>query len=175
MLVPQKKASPLVFTIQLQERQSDGSYSSYNHAVTDNNGDVTDENQWHKNGKDEFLIYTQSFSFYDEYFKDNPGEYQGIQKDAWEGEVTMVNRDSWSTNGRVMAFRTLDYEPYENETYKYGLQKDGSYHIYMLTNSSDNKDVVRVSSNNALSPYVFEKDRNGNVIQVFMVETNTVP
>ena len=163
MLVPQKKASPLVFTIQLQERQSDGSYSSYNHAVTDNNGDVTDENQWHKNGKDEFLIYTQSFSFYDEYFKDNPGEYQGIQKDAWEGEVTMVNRDSWSTNGRVMAFRTLDYEPYENETYKYGLQKDGSYHIYMLTNSSDNKDVVRVSSNNALSPYVFEKDRNGNV------------
>jgi hypothetical protein len=131
--------------------------------VTDNNGVVTDENQWHKNGKDEFLIYTQSFSFYDEYFKDNPGEYQGIQKDAWEGEVTMVNRDSWSTNGRVMAFRTLDYEPYENETYKYGLQKDGSYHIYMLTNSSDNKDVVRVSSNNALSPYVFEKDRNGNV------------
>jgi hypothetical protein len=32
----------------------------------------------------------------------------------------------------------------------------------MLTNSSNNKDVVRVASNNAYSPYVFAKDREEN-------------
>ena len=156
MLVPQKKASPLIFTLQLQERQSDGSYIAYNHAAN------PDSEQWHKNGRDEFLIYTKSFSFYDEYFKHNPGQYEDMQAQAWEGEVTMVNSESWSTNGRVMAFRTLEYEPYQDPANKYGLQADGDYHIYMLTNSSYNKDIVRVSSNNAYSPYVFTKDRNGN-------------
>ncbi|MBO5709009.1 MAG: hypothetical protein J6S01_06685, partial [Bacteroidales bacterium] len=156
MLVPQKKASPLIFTLELQERQSDGSYREYNHAADPGSA------QWHKNGRDEFLIYTKSFSFYDEYFKHNPGQFEGIKAQAWEGEVTMVNSESWSTNGRVMAFRTLDYEPYQDATNKYGLQEDGAYNIYMLTNSSYNKDIVRVSSNNAYSPYVFTKDRNGN-------------
>ena len=162
MLAPQKKASPLVFTIQLEERQNDKSYAAYNHAVTNDAGEVTDLEQWHKNGHDEFLVYTQTLSFYDEYFKDNPGHYEDIKNLAWEGEVTMVNRDSWSTNGRVMAFRTLDYEPYEDAENMYGLQKDGSYNIYMLTNNSYNKDVVRVSSNNAMSPHVFAKERNGS-------------
>lgn len=156
MLVPQKKASPLIFTLELQERQSDGSYREYNHAANPESA------QWHKNGRDEFLIYTKSFSFYDEYFEHNPGQFEGIKTQAWEGEVTMVNSESWSTNGRVMAFRTLDYEPYQDATNKYGLQEDGAYNIYMLTNSSYNKDIVRVSSNNAYSPYVFTKDRNGN-------------
>ena len=156
MLVPQKKASPLIFTLELQERQSDGSYREYNHAA--NPGSA----QWHKNGRDEFLIYTKSFSFYDEYFEHNPGQYEGIKDQAWEGEVTMVNSESWSTNGRVMAFRTLEYEPYQDPANKYGLQADGAYNIYMLTNSSYNKDIVRVSSNNAYSPYVFPKDRNEN-------------
>ena len=156
MLVPQKKASPLIFTLQLQERQSDGSYIAYNHAAN------PDSEQWHKNGRDEFLIYTKSFSFYDEYFQENPGQYGDIQAQAWEGEVTMVNKESWSTNGRVMAFRTLDYPPYEDEVNKYGLQADGDYHIYMLTNSSYNKDIVRVASNNSYSEHVFDADRNGN-------------
>jgi hypothetical protein len=156
MLVPQKKASPLIFTLKLQERQSDGSYSEYNHAADPGSA------QWHKNGRDEFLIYTKSFSFYDEYFEHNPGQYEDIQAQAWEGEVTMVNSESWSTNGRVMAFRTLEYEPYQDPANKYGLQADGAYNIFMLTNSSYNKDIVRVSSNNAYSPYVFTKDRNGN-------------
>ena len=156
MLVPQKKASPLIFTLQLQERQSDGSYIAYNHAANPGS------EQWHKNGRDEFLIYTKSFSFYDEYFQENPGQYGDIQARAWEGEVTMVNKESWSTNGRVMAFRTLDYPPYEDEVNKYGLQADGDYHIYMLTNSTYNKDIVRVSSNNAFSQHVFTEDRNKN-------------
>jgi hypothetical protein len=146
MLVPQKKASPLIFTLDLQERQSDGSYINLDHTANPE-----------KNKLDEFLVYTKTFSFYDEYFKDNPGTYEDMEDRAWEGEVTMVDRESWSTNGRVMAFRTLNIN--ETGVARYGLQSDGSYNIYMLTNSSNNKDVVRVASNNAYSPYVFAKDR----------------
>ena len=147
MLVPQKKASPLIFTLDLQERQSDGSYVNFNHAADPE-----------KNKLDEFLIYTKTFSFYDEYFADNPGTYEDMEARAWEGEVTMINRESWSTNGRVMAFRTLNNK--ETGVARYGLQTDGAYNIYMLTNSSQNKDVVRVASNNAYSSYVFAKDRD---------------
>lgn len=147
MLVPQKKASPLIFTLDLQERQSDGSYVNFNHAADPE-----------KNKLDEFLIYTKTFSFYDEYFADNPGTYEDMEAQAWEGEVTMINRESWSTNGRVMAFRTLNNK--ETGVARYGLQTDGAYNIYMLTNSSQNKDVVRVASNNAYSSYVFAKDRD---------------
>ena len=158
MLVPQKKASPLIFTLQLQERQSDNTYKPYNHA------EDSDIKQWHKNGKDEFLIYTKYLSFYDEYFKDDTDKYEEIKNLAWEGEVTMVNEESWSTNGRVMAFRTREY-PDENGNYvdpvnQYGLQSDGAYNIYMLTNSSYNKDVVRVASNNTYSPHAFRTPRN---------------
>ncbi len=149
MLVPQKKASPLIFTIDLQQRQSDGSYANFNHAAD------TEKNKF-----DEFLVYTKTFSFYDEYFKDNPGTYEDMEDRAWEGEVTMVDRESWSTNGRVMAFRTLNIK--ETGQARYGLQTDGSYNIYMLTNSSNNKDIVRVASNNAYSPYVFTVDREDN-------------
>lgn len=156
ILVPQKKASPLAFTIALQERQPDGSYLAFNHAAN------PDSEQWHKNGKDEFLIYTKYFSFYDDYFEHNPGQYEEIRDVAWEGEVTMIDDANWSSNGRVMAFRTLEY-PDANGNYTdqhhYGLQVDGTYEIYMLTNSSYNQDVVRISSNNALSPHVFPKDR----------------
>ncbi len=152
MLVPQKRAHPLVFTIMLQERQSDGSYTPLNHAA--NYG----SEQWHKNGRDEFLVYTKYLSFYDEYFEDNPGQYDEIKDLAWEGEVTMINEDNWSTSGRVMAFRTYGYE--ETDGFKYGLQQDGSYNIYMLTNSSYNKDVIRVSSNTTMNPHVFEYTRD---------------
>ena len=152
MLVPQKKASPLVFTIKLEERQQDGSYTPYNHAANYNS------EQWHKNGRDEFLIYTKYLSFYDEYFKDNPGQYEEIRDLAWEGEVTMIDESSWNTSGRLMAFRTYGYE--ETDGFKYGLQNDGSYNIYMLTNNSYNKDVVRVSSNTALNPYMFHYKRD---------------
>ncbi|MBO7299999.1 MAG: hypothetical protein J6U53_01150 [Tidjanibacter sp.] len=152
MLLPQKKAAPMVFTINLEERLSDGTYAPYNHAA--NPGTP----QWHQNGKDEFLVYTKYLSFYDDYFKDNPNQYEEIKDLAWEGEVTMVNEESWSTNGRVMAFRTYGYK--ENDGFKYGLQEDGSYNIYMLTNSSYNKDVVRVSSNNTLSNHAFEFSRD---------------
>jgi hypothetical protein len=152
MLVPQKRAHPLVFTIMLQERQSDGSYAPYNHL-----GNYGSE-QWHKNGMDEFLVYTKCLSFYDEYFKDNPGQYEEIKDIAWEGEVAMINEESWSTNGRVMAFRSYGYE--ETDGYKYGLQEDGTYNVYMLTNSSSNKDIVRVSSNNSYSYHAFEYTRD---------------
>ncbi len=153
LLVPQKKASPLAFTFCLQERQADNTYTPYNHAA--NRG----SEQWHKNGKDEFLIFTKALSMYDEYFADNPGQYEEIKDVAWEGEITLVNQDSWSTSGRLMAFRTYGYE--EDDEYKYGLQEDGSYTIYMLTNSSSSKDVVRISSNTTLNPHIFEYSRNG--------------
>ncbi len=149
MLVPQKKASPLVFTIDLQERQSDGTYGNFNHAADPE-----------KNKQDEFLVYTKTFSFYDEYFNYDPSIYEEMENLAWEGEVTMVNKESWSTNGRVMAFRTLNIN--ETGTARYGLQTDGTYTIYMLTNSSYNKDVVRVASNNVYSANVFPNDRQGN-------------
>lgn len=158
MLVPQKKASPLIFTIDLQERLDDGTYDPYNHAA--NRG----TEQWHRNGRDEFLIYSKTFSFYDEYFAHNPGQYEEIKDLAWEGEITLFNEATWSTNGRVMAFRTYGYE--ETDGFKYGLQEDGSYNIYMLTNSTNNKDVVRVSSNNALSSYAFKYERNSTTLNV---------
>ena len=148
MLVPQKKASPLMFTLDLQERQNDGSYKNFNHANAANAH------------LDEFLLYTRAFSFYDDYFGPNSNIYNEMEDKAWEGEITTVREDTWSTNGRVMAFRTLNAK--ETDTAKYGLQEDGSYNIYMLTNSSSNIDVIRVASNKSLNPYVFEKDRDGN-------------
>ena len=152
MLVPQKKGSPQVFTLALQERQDNGKYEVFDH---------TSNPELNKN--DEFLIYSRAFSFYDDYFKHNPGTYEGIKDRAWEGEVTFINEESWSTNGRVMAFRTLNAKA--SGTAKYGLQSDGTYNIYMLTNSSDNRDVIRIASNNALSEHIFDKDRDGKVYQ----------
>ncbi len=149
MLVPQKKASPLIFTIDLQERESDGSYSGFNH--TSNPG---------KNALDEFLIYTKAFSTYDDYFGHNPGMYEDMEDRAWEGEVIKFDENTWSSNGRVMAFRTLNKEA-QDEDGRYGLQKDGSYNIYLLTNSTDNRDVVRVSSNKTANPYAFKYKRDG--------------
>ena len=148
MLVPQKKAAPVVFTLMLQERQSDGSYEAYNHAA----------NQM-LSSQDEFLIYAKSLSFYDDYFQDNPGQYEEIRDLAWEGEVILFNESQWTTSGRMMAFRPYNYNNYLT-TDPYGLQTDGSYNIYMLTNSSQNKDVVRVGSNTSMNHHAFTYDRN---------------
>ena len=156
MLVPQKKASPLTFTLKLEERNADGTYKAYNHAANPGS------DQWHKNGRDEFLIYTKYLSFYDEYFADNPDQYQEIKDLKWEGEIILINKDTWSTSGRVMAFRTKNTDETDvNDEYKYGLQEDGSYTLYMLTNSSLSNDVVRVSSNTTWNPHVFEFSRDG--------------
>ena len=148
MLVPQKKASPLAITLMLQERQSDGTYKPYNHA----SGKTSNQ--------DEFLIYTKFLSFYDDYFQDNPGHYEEIKDLAWEGEVIHFNEEKWSINGRVMAFRPFNYNN-RVTTNVDGLQSDGTYNIFMLTNSSSNKDVVRVASNTSLNPHAFTYDRNG--------------
>ena len=107
MLVPQKKASPLTFTLKLEERNADGTYKAYNHAAN------PDSDQWHKNGRDEFLIYTKYLSFYDEYFADKPDQYQEIKNLKWEGEIILINKDTWSTSGRVMAFRTKNTDETE--------------------------------------------------------------
>ena len=149
MLVPQKKASPIVFTLLLQERQSDGSYSAYNHAANQKSS-----------SQDEFLIYTKHLSFYDEYFLENPGQYEDIKNLAWEGEIIFFNEAQWITSGRMMAFRPFNYNN-RVTTDPYGLQSDGSYNIYMLTNGSQNKDVVRVGSNTSMNSHAFTKDRNG--------------
>lgn len=153
MLVPQKKASPLLFTFKLQQRQENGSYVAYDHS-----SDVA------KNSLDEFLIYSKTFSFYDEYFAHNPGQYEEIKNLAWEGEITLINEETWSTNGRVMAFRPKNAKATGDAFY--GLQSDGSYTLYMLTNSTNNKDVVRVSSNNAYSPYAFKYNRDSTAQNV---------
>ena len=150
MLVPQKKASPFLFTLALQERQQDGSYDTFNHASEEGKD---------KNKYDEFLIYSKTLSFYDDYFDYDPSIYEEIKNLAWEGEISLINEDSWSTNGRVMAFRT--YLKNKEGDAKYGLQSDGTYRLYMLTNSTYNKDIVRVSSNNAHSQFVFEKGPDG--------------
>lgn len=155
MLVPQKRAHPLVFTILLQERQSNGTYIAMNH-----NANPGSE-QWHKNGCDEFLIYSKTFSDYRTYYDHNEDVYEEIQGLAWEGDVILINQDTWSTNGRVMAFRTQDYKTEPSTPERYGLQKDGSYNIYFLTNSSNNKDVVRVASNNKYSPHAYKYKRDG--------------
>ena len=154
MLVPQKRAHPLVFTIMLQERQADGTYKALNHA------DKTDIDQWHKNGRDEFLIYSKTFSDYRTYYDHNEDKYEEIQNLAWEGDVILFDEEHWSTNGRVMAFRTQDYKTPPSTEYLYGLQTDGTYNIYFLTNSANNKDVVRVASNNTYSPHAYEYSRD---------------
>ena len=148
MLVPPKKAAPVVFTMMLQERQNDETYKPYNHA----SGATSNQ--------DEFLIYTKLLSFYDDYFKDNPGQYEEIKDGAWEGQVINFNEEKWGTNGRVMAFRPFYYNN-GIEADQYGLQTDGSYNIFMLTNSSNYTDVVRVASNTSLNPHAFTSDRNG--------------
>ena len=148
MLVPQKKAAPVALTLMLQQRQSDGTYKPYNHA----NGQ--------KSNQDEFLVYTKFLSFYDDYFKDNPGQYDEIKDLAWEGEVLHFNEAMWNTSGRVMAFRPYNYNN-RVTTDPYGLQTDGSYNIFMLTNSSWNKDVVRVGSNTSWNNHAWTYDRNG--------------
>ena len=149
MLVPQKKAAPVVFTLMLQERQNDGTYKAYDHT----------KNQ-KSSSQDEFLIYTKFLSFYDDYFQDNPDQYDEIKDLAWEGEVLHFNEAMWNTSGRVMAFRPYNYND-RVTTDPYGLQTDGSYNIFMLTNSSSNKDVVRVGSNTHFNNHAFTNDRNG--------------
>ena len=146
LLVPQKKFSPLLFTVDLQQRQSNGKYEGFDHTKLP-------AAQY-----DEFLIYTKTLSFYEEFFNSDSEVYNQISNLAWEGEITLVNQDSWSTNGRVMAFRTLNSKATTN---KYGLQTDGSYNLYMLTNSTNNKDVVRVASNNTHSQFVFDTGPDG--------------
>lgn len=148
LLVPQKKASPLLFTLDLQQRQSDGKYVAFNHAANPGTSKY-----------DEFLIYTKTLSFYEDFFGPDSEIYKEIADLAWEGEVTLVNQDLWSTNGRVMAFRTLNSK--EATAQSYGLQPDGSYNLYMLTNSTYNKDVVRVASNNTHSQFVFDTGPDG--------------
>ena len=150
LLVPQKIGSPLVFSMALQERQDDHTYLPFNHAARPE-----------VNKNDEFLIYTRAFSFYDDYFSNNPGSSQDIPHRAFEGEVSFVNEDTWSTNGRVMAFRTLNAGATGEA--KYGLQSDGTYNIYMVTNSTDNRDVVRIASNTAFNEHAFHEDRDGKV------------
>ena len=160
MLVPQKRAHPLVFTIMLQERQSDGTYAPYNHAA-----DPASSSQ------DEFLIYTKYISFYDDYFQDKPGQYEEIKDLAWEGEVTHFNEEQWSTSGRMMAFRPYKYNDCVASD-QYGLQTDGSYNIYMLTNSSSSKDVVRVGSNSTLNNHAFTYDRDDKPYDHHMYDGN---
>ncbi len=153
LLVPQKKAAPVVLKIKLEERKSDNTYVAYNHLA----GGEGEE--WQKNGKDEFVIYSKALSMYDDYFAENPGQYEEIKDVAWEGEVMITGQDTWDTSGRFMAFRPYGYK--ENDGYKYGLQEDGSYNIYMLTNSTNSKDVVRIASNTSHNPHLFEYSRTG--------------
>lgn len=154
MLVPQKKASPQMFTIALKERQNDGTYRYINHANKSN------DEQWHRNGHDEFLFYTKYLTFYDEILDESHEGFVDIKNQEWECEVEIIKEDQWATNGRVMGLRTYGYE--ETDSYKYGLQEDGTYNVYMLTNSSRNTDVVRIASNSSTNKYAFEKDRAGN-------------
>ena len=148
LLVPQKKASPLLFNLDLQKRQSDGKYVAFNHAENPGTSKY-----------DEFLIYTKTLSFYEDFFGPDSEIYKEIADLAWEGEITLVDQDSWSTNGRVMAFRTLNSK--EATAQSYGLQPDGTYNLYMLTNSTYNRDVVRVASNNTHSQFVFDTGPDG--------------
>ena len=155
MLVPQKRAHPLVFTIMLQERQSDGTYKAMNHA------DSPGSDQWKKNIRDEFLIYSKTFSDYVTYYNNHEDTYEEIQNLAWEGDVILFSENTWSSNGRVMAFRPKDYKTPPSTDGLYGLQEDGTYNIYFLTNSANNQDIVRVASNNTMSPHAFEYSRDG--------------
>ena len=154
ILVPQKKAAPIMFNVELQRRASDDSYVAIDHAAD------PESDGWHRNGRDEFLIYTKYLSIYDDYFSGNEGRYDVIRDNFWEVEAMPVREELWSTNGRVMAFRTHSYD--NSDAYGYGLQTDGNYNVYMLTNASSGHDVIRISANNDSSGYVFESDRSGN-------------
>lgn len=154
MLVPQKKAAPVVFNIQLQQRGSDNKYYAINHAA--NKG----SEQWLRNTRDEFLVYTKYLSLYDDYFSHNTGQYAEIRDDFWEAEAMPIREETWGTNGRVMGLRTYDYSAAD----KYGLQSDGNYDVFMLTNDPSKQDVVRISANVTTNVRVFDKDREGNLL-----------
>ncbi len=156
MLVPQKRAQPIAFTIMLQERQDDGTYKPINHAANPGS------DEWHKNGRDEFLIYSKTFSDYRTYYNNHDDVYEEIQNLAWEGDVILFDQEHWSTNGRVMAFRPQDFKTTPSTEYRYGLQEDGTYNIFFLTNSSNNRDIVRVASNNTMSPHAFKYSRDSS-------------
>lgn len=149
MLVPQKKASPVMFNFALRKRNSDGTYSPIDHTQEDHAD------------HDEFLIYSRALSMYDEYYNYEVDKYVDLQDNFWECQVKIFNQDSWSTNGRVMGLRTCGYEADGSLTA--GLQTDGTYNVYMLTNSTSNKDVVRMASNKHYNNHVFTTDRNGNL------------
>ena len=148
MLVPQKKASPVMFTFALKKRNNDGTYSAIDHTQEDHAS------------HDEFLIYSRALSMYDEYYNYEVDKYVDLQDNLWECQVKIFNKDSWSANGRVMGLRTCGYE---GDNFTDGLQKDGTYNVYMLTNSTNNKDVVRMASNKHYNNHVFTTDRNGNL------------
>lgn len=147
ILVPQKKASPVMFNVELQQREADKTYVAIDHTE---NRDV--------NSLDEFLMYTKYLSLYDDYYQDNEGHYGELRDNFWEVEAMPVRENLWSTNGRVMAFRTYGY----NDADYVGLQADGNYNVYLLTNDSSSQDVIRISANNHSSGYVFANDRSGN-------------
>lgn len=152
MLVPRKKAAPNMFTISLKERLDNGDYIAINHASQ------SDIEQWNRNIRDEFLFYSKYMSFYEEYLSDHPE--LGIDiAEMIECENKIINESTWSSNGRVMGFRTYDNEDPD----KYGLQEDGTYNVYMLTNSTNNADVVRIASNSNMNKHLFDKDRAGNL------------
>lgn len=152
MLVPRKKAAPNMFTISLKERLDNGDYIAIDHASQ------SDIEQWNRNIRDEFLFYSKYMSFYEEYLSDHPELGVDIAE-MIECENKIINESTWSSNGRVMGFRTYDNEDPD----KYGLQEDGTYNVYMLTNSTNNADVVRIASNSNMNKHVFDKDRAGNL------------
>ena len=152
MLVPQKRSHPVVFSMHLQERQADGSYTPLNH-----NANPGSE-EWLKNGCDEFLIYTKHFSSYEEYSHENPDHFEELKDVALDGQMIAVHEDLWSTNGRVMAYRTYDYN--DKGKYRFGMREDGKYNIYMFTHGTNSQDVVRISSNREGNYHAFAISRD---------------
>lgn len=152
MLVPQKRLHPVVFSMHLQERQADGLYTPLNH-----NANPGSE-QWLRNGCDEFLIYTKHFSSYEEYSNQYPEHFEELKEIALDGQMLAVHEDLWSTSGRVIAFRTYDYD--DRGEHRFGMREDGKYNIYMFTHGTDSQDVVRISSNREGNYHAFSISRD---------------
>ncbi|MBR2428857.1 MAG: hypothetical protein IKB15_02630, partial [Alistipes sp.] len=89
---------------------------------------------------------------------ENPEHFEELKEMALDGQMLAVHEDLWSTSGRVIAFRTYDYN--DNGEHRFGMREDGRYNIYMFTHGTNSQDVVRISSNREGNYHAFSISRD---------------
>ena len=129
--LPQKKNAPWAINLQM---------------INTNNNTTQSVNQY-----DEFLLYSKNLDAYADSEFDTvkallPNDSWLSQSGYFPCQFTTIDKENWSTGGRVHAFMPR-YQYYNwantagNETYK------SQFSIYMKTNKAKSAEIIRVSSN----------------------------